>query len=174
MADKAKHRYANKDHGGEGEGDDDMARHRKAQRDKTENVGEQDEHEQAEDEREIPAAFAADVIAHHIGDHLVGHLGHGLAAPRHQGAVTHTGKHKHRSGDDDGQHPHGGIGQRNVEAADLHLDQAVDLELIQRAMGGFPRTRAMRGCASVDSGFTAACCLRQNAFLIAAGESSPP
>ena len=65
-------------------GDDDVAGHREAPRDHPEQVGEQDEHEQREDEREELPPAVPGIGVDHIGDKLVEHFGDRLPAARYQ------------------------------------------------------------------------------------------
>ena len=63
------------------EGNDDVAGVGEAARDHAERVAEQDEHEQGEHEREVPAALLADGAADHVGDELVAQLDQRLQRP---------------------------------------------------------------------------------------------
>ena len=72
-----------KHHQRQGGGDDDLARHGERVGNEADQIGQQDEEEDREHEREKPHAGFAGGGAHHAGDELVGHFGHGLQAARH-------------------------------------------------------------------------------------------
>ena len=121
---------AKEHHQGEGEGDDDVARHREGVRNEPDHVGEQDEHEQREDEGEVLAPLGADVLAHQLGDELVTELGQGLPAARHQGALAHAKRQEQGDRGDGDDHEDGCVGEGRVEAADGDVHQGLDFELL--------------------------------------------
>ena len=58
------------------ESDNQMAGDGKAIGQHAEHIAEKNEHEQREDEREIPHALSADIFLNHISDEFIGHLAH--------------------------------------------------------------------------------------------------
>src|SRR6185369_6471299 len=112
------------------QGDDDLAGDREAVRDHPQHVAKQDEDEQREDERKVFLAFAADVLAHQIGDEVVAQFAQRLQPAGDQGpAVGAQGHHQHdrRHGDN---HPQRRIGERQVDLAEFDRDQVEDFELM--------------------------------------------
>ena len=99
-----------------------------------EQVAEQDEHEEREDEREVLLAAVADVVAHHVGDELVAELGDRLQAARHQRALAHAHTKIAVARMTATIIQRARIRERGVEAADLQMEQSLDLELLHRAM----------------------------------------
>ncbi len=89
MLDEAEQRHAEKDEGGEREGDDDVTGHGEGIGQHAEHVQREHEHEQRENEGEILHPRGADIVAHHIGHELVGDLGDRLEPRRHERAAPH-------------------------------------------------------------------------------------
>ena len=86
----------------------------------------------------------ADIVAHHVGDELVGELGDRLQPRRHQRAAAHgvDGEERDQRGRD--QHEQRRVGEGGVEAEQLERDQPLDLELMhgvrQAACGAMRRS----------------------------------
>ena len=115
-------------------GDDDVAGGGEAVGEHARQVGEQDEHEQREDEGEVLPAFRPHVVSKHVRDKLVGHLSHRLSAARNEGAIARAQRQEQRNGRDGDEHPQRRVGEGDVDAADLEVDQTLDVELLKRAM----------------------------------------
>ena len=64
--------------------------------DETDHVGEEDEHEQAEDEWKETAAFLAGCQFEHVGDEIVRRLGDALQASGDEGAMARADDHDER------------------------------------------------------------------------------
>ena len=134
VLDESDDRHADEHHQRHAERDDDMAGGGEAVRDHPEQVREQDEHEQREDEREVGAPGAADVVAQHVGDEFVGELRHRLPSARHHRSAADAGGQENRRQRDADEHPQRGIGERDIQIADVDRDQIVDFELFERGV----------------------------------------
>lgn len=129
---EADQRDADKDEGCHREGHREVTGEGECARDQSQQVAEHDEHEQAEDEREVGPTLGADIVADHVRDDLVEILRRCLHAPGHEraalGADDHE-DHEHGGGD---RHPERRVGERDVELRDFELDDRNDRELFER------------------------------------------
>ena len=161
MLPEAEQRDAEKDEGGQREGDDDVARHGEGVGHHAEHVQRQHEHEQREHEREIFHPVGADIVAHHVGDELVGNLGDRLQPRRHQRAAVHGVNCEECDEGGGDQHEQRRVGEGRVEAEQLEGDEPLDLELVHgigQAAGGaatvplpLPRRMLRRSLQTVPS-----------------------
>ena len=92
-------------------GDDQLAGDRERVRDEPDQVGEQDEHEQREHEREEFHPLGAGRAAHRVGDELVGHLRDRLQPARHHRAARGGADQQRRNRSDDDEHEQRRIGE---------------------------------------------------------------
>ncbi len=139
MPDEAKHCHADKDGERHGEGDGDMAGECEAVGHHAEQVAEQHEHEEREDDREIPAAFLANRILQQIYDKFVRQLDRDLPAPWNNRAAAHAEYQKRGSHDHRNAHEQGGIRKGDIDSADIDRNDSFDDELFERAMSAFCR-----------------------------------
>ena len=111
------------------------------------------EHEQREHEGEIFHPVGADIVAHHVGDELVGNLGDRLQPRRHQRAAVHgvNGEERDEGGGD--HHEQRRVGEGRVEAEQLEGDEPLDLELMH-GVG-----QAAGAAAAVLCPFRGVCCV---------------
>ncbi len=123
-------RDAQKYEHGHSEGHGNMAGEGKGVGDQADQIGEQDEHEQRKDEREVLATLGADVVANHPGDEFITELGQGLPAAGDQRALAHAKAQENRDRGDRDDHEKAGIGQRRVDGAQLYRHQGLDLKLL--------------------------------------------
>ena len=109
------------------------------QRHQPEQIGEQDEHEQAEHVRHVFAPALADIGFQHVVDEAGHAFDHHLPASGHQFAL-HAQQHEreqHHRGD---QHPQRAVGEGDIVARDLPFRpaaQRLDRELAHRIDLGF-------------------------------------
>ena len=100
----------------------------------------------------------ADIVAHHIGDELVGDLGDRLQPRRHQRAAAHGVDGE--EGDDRGRdhHEQRRVGEGRVEAEQLERDEPLDLELVHgvgQPAGGTVRRPCPASSAAYAASITA-------------------
>jgi len=131
VADNADDRYPDEHDRGEGEGDDDLAGDGCSCRGPSQEVGEQNKHEQSKDEREEFAPTMPDIGVDHIGDKLVADLGERLPPAGNERALACAENEECGDQHDDDRHQQGRIGVRNVEPADMDWNQPMDLELVE-------------------------------------------
>ena len=134
MLDQADHRDAEENDDGQGEGDDDMAGDGEGIGQQAQEVAGDDEHKQRKDEGEILAPLGSHVFAQHVGDEFVAQLGDRLPAAGHHGAAPHAKGQQRRHQHQHDHHHQRRIGERDIQAGDIDFDQALDLELRERAV----------------------------------------
>ncbi|MEN9392505.1 MAG: hypothetical protein RLZZ104_848 [Pseudomonadota bacterium] len=94
-------------------------------------VGEEDEHEQREYERDIFLALGTDARAHHVVDEASDTFDCHLPAARHK-VTLHAASHENPDRGEHDQHEQRGVGEGNVELAKLQLSDRLNLELVHR------------------------------------------
>src|SRR3546814_9110526 len=68
------------------------------------------------DQRHEPAAFGADIGAERVVDEAVDAFDRRLPAARHQRGLARSANHEDPDDAEDGDHPHGGIGEAHIES----------------------------------------------------------
>ena len=116
----------------EGEGDDDLAGDREGAGDEADQVREQHEHEEREDEGEETHARRSRRVVHGGGDEFIRHFGGRLQAGRNDVAAARRQNHQRGDGEENDQHEQRGVGEGRVDAADMQVEQAIDVELMDR------------------------------------------
>src|ERR1700719_4680973 len=113
--------------------DDDMARHREIVRDDPDHVGDQDEHEQREHQREELHPALANGVAYGVGDEFVGEFGDRLHAPRHELPSGGGAEHQGGGNPDRDTHVQGRVRESDVNWPDFAERKVFDdLELMDR------------------------------------------
>ena len=113
-------------------GDDDLAHHREGIGNEPDDVGDENEEENAEHQRKEAHSRFARRRAQHTGHEFVAHLGHGLHAPRNAGAAACADGRDKTAQRNGQQHVEAGIGQRKVDMADRNRQDRMDRELLDR------------------------------------------
>ena len=131
----ARERHAEEHGDRQREGDDDVARGGEGVGEEADHIRAEDEHEEREDEGEEADRLVAGIVADHVVDELVEHLGGGLEATGNHRLAAH--RQNREGGHDTGchHHPEARIGEGGVIAPDLQRNDLVDHELVQRIDG---------------------------------------
>lgn len=109
-----------------------MAGEGETARNHTQQVSEKNEDKQSENEGEVRLSAAADIVADHIGHRAIEHLRHHLTARRDRPSAADTQCKKECGHPDRNPHKGCGIGEGNIDASDIDLNQPIDTELLKR------------------------------------------
>ncbi len=132
VPDKADHRDADEHDRRHRKSDDDVAGDGKAVRDQAQQIGKQDEHEEAKDERKIRHPLGADIAFDHVGDEFVAHFREGLQSARNECCPPRPEHGQRGDQDHHDRHQQRRVRIGEVEPADMQRQNALDCELLER------------------------------------------